>query len=159
MKGPGFFLVFLALSTTAFAFNQPAELKGIKTVNVMIADLSDDLISDGVDKEALRTTLELALTTAGIAVLSRDQFDDTVPTIALRVSEIKEPNGRFYAATVALACLDNVSNSRILGPFSAAIWARDELLLLGKVDLSRVASGEKQLVDLFLNDYKAANPG
>ena len=69
MKGVCFLLVFLALSTTAFAFNQPAELKGIKTVNVMIADLSDDLINDGVDKEALRTTLERALSTAGIVVL------------------------------------------------------------------------------------------
>jgi len=151
-------LAFFLLSTTAFALNQSLELKGIATVNVTVADLSDDLIKDGVEKEAVRTTLELALRAAGLTLLPEDQGDDAVPTITLRVSAIKEPNGRFYATDIVLACLDNVSNSRIVGPFSAIIWTRNFLQLLGKVDLSRVVEGEKKLIDLFVNDYLAANP-
>ena len=153
----GFFLVFVVLSTTAFAFNQSIELKGVKTVNVVVADLSDNLVKDGVEKETLATTLELALRKAGLTVLTRGQYDGTVPTISLQVSDIKEPNGRFYATDVVLACLDNVYNNRTAGPFNAIIWSKDVLQLLGKIDLSRVVEGEKNLIDIFLTDYAQAN--
>ncbi|MFI5368265.1 MAG: hypothetical protein ACHQ1F_04555 [Spirochaetia bacterium] len=158
MKSFVFFFLFLILSTTAFALNQSAELKGIRTVHAVVFDLSDDLVRDGVQKESIRTTLEAGLTAAGLNVLAQDQYDDTAPTITVRVSAIREPNGRFYAIDIVLACVDNVSSSRIAGPFSAAIWSNDVLELLGKVDLSRVVEGEKKLVDLFLNDYLEANP-
>ena len=102
---------------TVFAFNQSMELKGIKTVNVVVADLSDDLVKDGVEKETLAATLELALKKAGLTVLAQGQYDGTVPTISFQVSDIKEPNGRFYATDIVLACLDNVYNNRTVGPF------------------------------------------
>ena len=157
MKRVGFFLVFFVLTTGVFAFNQSIELKGIKTVNVAVANLSDDLVKDGVDKEALATTLELALRKAGLSVLTQDQHDGTVSTISLQVSDIKEPNGRFYATDVSLACFDNVyNNRRIAGPFSTIIWSKDVLQLLGVIDLSRVIEGEKKLIDIFLTDYAQA---
>lgn len=158
MRGVGFLLAFLTLSTTSFALNQPEDIKGITTVNVTVADLSDDLVSDGVDKEAVRTILERALKTAGITVLPQDQYDDTVPTVSVQISAIKEPSGRFSAIDIILACLDNVTNNRIAGPFHAVIWTRNLFQLLGKVDLSRVMEGEQSLIDLFLNDYQEANP-
>lgn len=158
MKWIASLLVFSFLSTTVFALDQSVALKGIQTVNVMVADLSDDLIKDGVEKETVRTTLELALRTAGLTILSQDQYTDTIPTITLRVLAIKEPNGRFYATDIALVCSDNVSNPRIPAIFSAVIWSNNVLQLLGKVDLSRVVEGEKKLIDLFLNDYLEANP-
>ena len=158
MKRLAFLLAFFLLSTAAFALNQSIELKGIKTVNVMVSVLPDDLVNDRVDKEALTTTLKLAAKTAGLTVLSQGQYDDTIPTISLRVSAIGEPNGRFYATGIVLECLDNVYNNRIAGPFTAIIWTRNLLQLLGKVDLSRVPEGEKKLIDLLLNDYVAANP-
>jgi hypothetical protein len=158
MKSLCFLSAFFLLSTTAFALNQFLELKSIKTVNVIVADLSDNLVRDGVTNDEVRATLELALRATGLTVLTQGQYDDTVPTITLRVSSIKEPNGRFYASDIVLACLDNVSNGRMLGPFTAVIWTRDLLQLLGKVDLSRIVDGEKQLIDLFLNDYLKANP-
>jgi hypothetical protein len=157
MKRSGFFLAFIVLSTTLFAFNQSMELKGIKKVNVVVADLSDDLVTDGIEKESLATTLELPLRKAGLTVLTRDQYDGTVPTISLQVSDIKEPNGRFYAADIVLACFDNVYNNRTAGPFSAIIWSNDILQLLGVIDLSRVVEGEKKLIDMFLTDYARAN--
>ena len=150
MKRSGFFLVFFVLSTAVFAFNQSIELKGIKTVNVVVADLADDLVKDGVEKETLATTLELALRKAGLTVLTQGQYDGTVPTVSLWVSDIKEPNGRFYATDVVLACLDNVYNNRTAGPFSAIIWSKNVLQLLGVIDLSRVVEGEKKLIDIFL---------
>jgi hypothetical protein len=54
---------------------------------------------------------------------------------------------------------ERLVRARIAGPFSAAIWTRDVLLLLGKVDLSMVVGGEKKLIDLFPKDYQEANPG
>ena len=158
MKSAGFLLAFLVLSATAFALNQPEDIKGIQTVNVTVADLSDDLVSDGVDKEAVRTALERALETAGITVLPPDQYNDTMPTVSVRISAIREPSGRFSAIDIVLACLDNVSSSRIAGPFHAIIWTRNLFQLLGKVDLGRVMEGEQSLIDLFLNDYREANP-
>jgi hypothetical protein len=82
-----FCLLFLVLSTTVFAFNQPMELKGIKTVNVVVANLSNDLVKDGIDRETLSTTLKLALQKAGLTVLTRDQYDGTVPTIQTRINK------------------------------------------------------------------------
>jgi hypothetical protein len=157
MKRSGFFLVFFILSTTVFAFNQPLELKGIKTVNVAVSDLSNDLVKDRVDKESLANTLELALRNAGLTVLTQGQFDGTVPTISLQVSDVKEPNGRFYATDISLACFDNVYNNITAGPFSAIIWSKDVLQLLGVVDLSRVLEGEKKLINMFLSDYTQGN--
>ena len=158
MRGLVLLSLLLVVSTTAFALNQSGELKGIKTVHAVVFDLSDDLVRDGVQEERIRTTLEAGLTAAGLNVLAQDQYDDTAPTITVRVSAIREPSRRFYAIDIVLACVDNVSNSRIVGPFSAAIWSNDVLELLGKVDLSRVVEGEKKLVDLFLKDYLEANP-
>jgi hypothetical protein len=157
MKNSGLFLIFFVLSTTAFAFNQSMELKGIKTVNLVVANLSNDLVKDGIDKEALATTLKLALQKAGLSVLTQDQYDGTVPTISVQVSDIKEPNGRFYATDVVLSCLDNVYNNRTAGPFSAVIWSQDVLQLLGVIDLSRVVEAEKKLIGMFLTDYTQAN--
>jgi hypothetical protein len=156
MKRSGFFFVFFVLSTTVFAFNQSIELKGIRTVNVVVANLSDNLVKDGIERETLATTLELALRKAGLTVLTEGQYDSTVPTISLQVSDIKEPNGRFYATDVVLACLDNVYNNRIAGPFDAIIWSKDVLQLLGVIDLSRVVEGEQMVIDMFLNDYAQA---
>jgi hypothetical protein len=157
MKRSGLFFVFFVLTTTVFAFNQSMELKGIKTVNVVVADLSDDLVRDGVGKQTLAATLELALAKAGLIALPQGQYDGTVPTISLQVSDIKEPNGRFYAIDVVLSCLDNVYDNRTAGPISAAIWSKDVLQLLGVIDLSRVVKGEKTLIDMFLADYVEAS--
>ena len=158
MKGLGFLFAFFFFSTAAFAIDQSVGLKGITTVNVMVADLSDDPVKDGVEKETLTATLELALRMAGLTVLTQGQYDDTVPTIILRVSAIKEPNRRFYATDIILACLDNLSNPRTTRMFSAEIWSNDLLQLLGIVNLSRVVEGEKKLINLFLDDYSKANP-
>ncbi len=149
-------LAFIFLCTGAFALNQLLELKGITTVNVVVADLPEDLVAAGVTIDGVRTALESALGTAGLTVLLPDLGRSTVPTINLRVSSVKE--GRFTAIDLVLSCLDNVSNGRVLGPFSAIIWTRDVLLFLGKVDEDRVVAGEKRLVDLFLSDYREANP-
>ena len=153
----GFFLVFFVLSTTVFAFNQAMELKGIKKVNVVVADLSNELRKDGVEEGTLATTLELDLRKAGLIVFTQAQYDGTVPTISLRISDIKEPNGRFYATDVVMACLDDVYNNRTAGPFRAVIWSKDVLQLLGVIDVSRVVEAEKKLIDMFLADYQHAN--
>jgi len=157
MKGSAFFLSFLILSTTAFAFDQPLELKGIKTINAAVADLSDNLLKAGVEKEDLSKTLELALRDAGLTVFTEGQYSGTVPTISLRVSAIQQPDGRLYATDIELACFDNVYNNRTAGPFTAIIWSKDVLQLLGKVDLSRLVDAEKKLIDMFLTDYLQAN--
>ncbi len=157
MKRLGFLVAFFVLSTRVFAFNEATELNGIETVNVVVADLSDDLVKDGVEKATLAATLERALRKEGLTVLAHGQYDGTVPTISLRVSDIKEPNGRFYATDIVLTWLDNVYNNRTFGPFGAVIWSKDVLQLLGAIDLSRVVEGETKLIDMFLNDYAQAN--
>ncbi len=151
------FLAFAVLSMPVFAFNQPTELRGIKTVNVMVADLPGELLSAGVSKDALAATLESALTAAGLSVLPQGQFAGTAPTITLRVSAIREPNGRFYATDIVLDCMDNVTSRRTAGAFDALIWSKDVLQLLGAIDIGRIAGGEKKLISMFLTDYAQAN--
>jgi len=127
------------------------------TVNVMVADLPDFLAANGVDKDALATTLEDALRAAGLRVLSQEEYADTVPTVSLQVSAVKQPVGRLFAADIVLDCLDNVSSMRTAGVFSAIIWSRDVLQLVGAVDQARIMDGEKKLIDIFLGDYAQAN--
>jgi hypothetical protein len=157
MKWFGCLLVFFILSTTPFVIAQSVVLKDIKTVNVTVAPLSDDLINDGVTLDAVRNALDIGLRTVGLTVLSQGQYQDTVPTITLRVLAIKEPNGRFYATDIILACLDNVTNLRTKRMFTATIWSNDLLQLLGIVDLNRVLEGENKLLDMFIDDYLKAN--
>jgi hypothetical protein len=158
MKGTGVIFGLLFLSTTAFALDQNVALKGITTVNIMVSDLSDDLLKDSVSVDYISRTLELGLRSVGLTALSASQYDITVPTVTLRVLSIKEPDGRFYATNTVLASVDNVSNLRTPGIFTATIWSNDLLRLLGRVDIARVIEGEKQLIDLFLNNYSQANP-
>jgi len=158
MKKSIFFLVLLLPATVALAFNQPTELNRIKTVNVVVGDLPEELVANGAQKEILVTTLEDALKTAGLTVLGQGRFSDTVPTVSLRVSALRPPNGRFFALDVVLDLLDNVSSSRTAGMFGAIVWSKDVLQLLGTTDLGRIVEAEKKLVDEFLTDYAQANP-
>ena len=149
-------LALLAPSTTASAFNQPTDLRGITTVHISVSDLPGELAAGGMQKEALAAHLEEALKSGGLTVLPGAPTD-TVPTISLRVSAARAPGGRIYAVDVALACLDNVTSLRVAGPMSAVTWSRDVLSLLGAVDQARVAASESSLVDLFLSDWLLAN--
>ena len=157
MKNTFLLAVFVVLSTAAFAFNQPTELRGITTVNVMVADLPDVLSANGVGKDALASALEEALRAAGLTVLSQGEYADTVPTVSLEVRAIKPPDGRIYAADIVLDCLDNVSSRRTAGVFTAIIWSKNVLALLGAVDQGRIMDGEKKLIEMFLGDYAQAN--
>ncbi len=156
MKRTIFLPVFLLLAATAFAFNLPTDLRGIKTVNVMVAGLSDELVQAGVDRDALAAALQDALKKAGLATLTQGQFTDTVPTVSLQVTAVK--GGRFFATDVVLSCVDNVYGRSAAGPITAAVWSKDVLQLLGAVDLKRVLDAENGLLEMFLSDYAQGNP-
>ena len=93
----------------------------------------------------------------GLTVLSQGEYADTVPTVSLEVRAIKPPDGRIYAADIVLDCLDNVSSRQTTGVFTAIIWSKNVLALLGAVDQGRIMDGEKKLIEMFLGDYAQAN--
>jgi len=152
MKRWPVFAIFLTLASSAFALNQPSDLRGITAVHVTVPDLPGELAAAGLQEDALASTLAEALTSGGLTVLPGDPTD-TVPTISLRVSAARAPDGRIYAVDVALTCQDNVTSPRTAGPMSAVTWSRDVLSLMGAVDSARVGASEKTLVDQFLGDW------
>ncbi len=156
MKVWSVLVALLSLSTSAFALNQATDLRGITEVHVMVSDLPGDLAAAGLRKDALLSSLAEALKTGGLTVLPGDPTD-TVPTISLRVSAARVPDGRVYAVDVELTCQDNVTSRRTSGPMSAVTWSRDVLSLMGAVDQARLAAGEQTLVDLFISDWLLAN--
>ncbi len=153
MKPLALLVAFLAAAPAVFAFNQATDLRGITTVQAAVADLPQDLVTAGVHREVLAAQLAEALRSGGLTVLAGDSARGTVPTVLLRVSAARAPDGRIYAVDVAVDCLDNVSSRRAAGEFAAVVWSRDVLSLLGAINDARFAASEKTLVDLFLADW------
>ena len=158
MKNTFLLAVFVVVSTAAFAFNQPTELRGITTVNVMVADLPDVLSANGVGKDALASALEdgfagsrARLSFRRVSTLTR------FPRFPWRSAQESRPTAESMRRTLSLTAWTYVSSRRTAGVFTAIIWSKNVLALLGAVDQGRIMDGEKKLIEMFLGDYAQAN--
>jgi len=127
-------------------------LMGINAVKVVIEDLSSDAVHLGLSRDRLRTLTELRLRQSGISM-----SPDALPYVYVRVNLLKTKGG--YAAHVNVrvnAPVQLVHSSKMA---LATIWSE------GSIHKGPASSCKQQVedavgeeLDLFANDYLAANP-
>jgi len=139
-------------------------LKDIKGFQFAVENLSSDAKDAGLSKERLQTLVELKLRMAGVKVLTQKERLATAgkPYLYLNVNVIETRKGH-YAVGVSLDFNQEVYLSRNTNiKCVAATWQVDSINAGGNLteeDLKNYVekSIEKDL-DIFLNDYLAANP-
>ena len=151
-----------------FIFEDADALKGIKSFEIKISDLSSDAIKEGLTAGKLKTDVEVKLRVAGIRVVNFGDKStltpDSIPTNMLHVDidALKHKELGLYAIAIQIRVLDIVTFERQGKKYTAIatpIWYVGTLGLLGSnnfVDDTRDAA--KDLIDQLINDYLKANP-
>jgi len=139
-----------------------ATLKGLKGVWVVIGELDQDAIADGLTKQQLQTDVELRLRKVGIrVVLTQDESRKMPGAPILHVSApmMKSESG-LYAYSICAELIQGVALARDTNIFVlGTTWSTQEIGTVGKnkmVQSVRGAVGD--LVDEFINAYLSVNP-
>jgi len=129
-------------------------LVGINAVRVVVEGLDSDAVHFGLSKDRLRTLTELRLRQSGISV-----SPDARPFVYVRVNLLKLDGVRGCAAHVDVrvrALVQLVHSSKTA---FAAIWSEGTVLIGPSSSCKQhVEDALGELLDLFANDYLAANP-
>jgi hypothetical protein len=152
-------LMLLAASVSSAQSFQRAGLQGVNAMKVVIEDLLPETADTGLTVEQLRADVELRLRKSGIRVV--DESDAAAPWLYLQLPAFKNKQFNFYAASVSL-------EFRRLGTFGtgkeqvsvlASVWSNSMLTVQPSRDFRTTARDiVAQIVDMFINDYLAANP-
>ena len=139
-------------------------LVGIEGIWVYVEDLNPDAKAAGLRKDLFQTDIELKLRLAGIKVLSKEEYLTTSgrPYLFLSIHVLtSNDNPPFYAVATGLNLRQGVFLTRDLKIESvdAITWLEAGVLLLSRRYLeSDIRKQIKQMTDIFINDYLAANP-
>jgi hypothetical protein len=151
-----FSIMFIALPrgvSAAPTDQQSAEsLKGLKSIAIVVEDLSEDEKRFGLTKGLIQTDVELKLRLAGIRVVP----DAELPAFAVvHVTVIASPSG--FAAAVEVALMQWVSLARnpSIGSL-ATTWKENEVI--GKPNGSEIRESVKNHVDRYVNAWLSVNP-
>jgi len=149
-------------------------LVGLQGVHVLVEDLRPEVEKHGLTEQALKTDTELRLRQYGVKVLEAHEFSERMSVL------YQEGFRRVDAATLyisiglmtdeelGLAAVN--ANIKLSQPVilprgtkmllcNATTWERGRVLLYRSERLNEVRGQLKDLVDQFINDYLAANPG
>ena len=129
---------------------------GIDAMYVVVEDLTKDAIEAGLTRKQIQTDVELKLRQEGIRIRSTpvDAF------LYVNVNILKILDGSMLAHSIAVELKQGVSlkrNPKIL--ILATTWSKKMTGYAGeRVFVSRMRQNVSDLIDIFLNDYLAANP-
>jgi len=134
-------------------------LIGLQGVNVLIEVLKPVAQEYGLTREALKVAIESRLREHGIRWLSPSQ-SRFVPTLYVNVNMAVEESFGWVMVCVNVELHQEVVLSRDLKTScTATTWDKSALTYGAVNKLRNVAVGlTKQVVDVFINDYLAANP-
>lgn len=151
------------LRTEARASDGPQQrrsLSGVRSVDVVVEDLSDSLKTSGLSDTALQTVTELRLRSAGIRV--GNEREPGTPYLYVQVTGLRDtsvtglPLG--YSAYVSVEFRQTVHLDRdnSIAVVAAVTWSDGQLVTGSSVNIVRQAVSD--LADHFANSYLAANP-
>ncbi len=139
-----------------------ATLRGIKSVKVVVDPPDPELEREGIDRERLRTSIELQLRNAGVKI-----DPDAVEFLGLSFAPV-EPGRKSRLAirkssrpvAVGLGVYQVVMLSRDKDTKTVAeTWSQQRVVSAAGRDLERdVSSTVEELVDQFVRAYRAVNP-
>ena len=126
-------------------------LRSLQGCPVVVARLRPEIEQDGLTKKQLRTDAELKLRMAGIKVLSLEQAAQAKgsPYFYLNVHVVKLKSG-CYSFNISTELIEEAY------PLWETTWTQLELLGFS-CNLSDIRQQAKDMVDEFINEYRAAN--
>jgi hypothetical protein len=144
-------------------------LKGLTGLWVLVERVKPDLERDGVTKAQLTTRVQIKLRQAGIKVLDVDELEKmpikeglkiaSAPALYLDVDSIKIKDSPLYAYSLSLEVLETVILKRDKKiEVLAGTWKQKAMGYCGVERLRSVYDGVDDMVNMFINDYLAANP-
>lgn len=143
------------------------ELVGLKGIQVCVSELNPNEESYGLSKRRLQLDVELRLRQNGIKVLSQKKWMTTpgTPTLWIKVShqtavwkDLSKADVSAVHITVELFEWVRLERDFQIGCF-AAVWSQSLTNAIPNEDFAdMVRQGVSLAIDLFINDYLAANP-
>lgn len=130
-------------------------LRDIGPIAVGVEAMRPDAERDGLPQVILQTAAELRLRQRGIPVADlREAVENARPILYVVVATFK--SNALYAYCIRVQLRQRVSLPR--GNLSHLYWERTKTGMVGAGNVRDVTDGVLDFVDLFSNDYLAANP-
>ena len=134
-------------------------LRGIIGLGLVIEEVSPDASTDGLSHESIRSTVEQALRSKGIRLLTDRTRSGSSPYLYINVNTLKEELG-LYAYTVTvdlkqLVGLPSMKNKKTWG----TTWSASVIGMVRQENVNQIiADAVEPLVKDFVDDFLAANP-
>ena len=159
-----FFIVFLALTGLAaradLAHGDTKEsLRGLTGVYVVAQIVNQQI--EGVATNDILALAKTELLNAGITVNAVPDRGNGNANLSVTVAAVKQPQLGVYVFTVEVALTQDVQLARQPGlqGISAETWRRTTQGITIPARIDVIQKTLKQIVDIFVADYRAANPG
>ncbi|CUS38455.1 MAG: hypothetical protein IPP12_21175 [Nitrospira sp.] len=134
-------------------------LRGMFGLGLVIEEVSPDASADGLSQEAIRTTVEQALRSKGIRLLTERTRSGSSPYLYINVNTLKEELG-LYAYTVTvdlkqLVGLLSMKNKKTWG----TTWSASVIGMVRQENVNQIITDAVEpLAKDFIDDFIAVNP-
>jgi hypothetical protein len=134
-------------------------LRGIIGLGLVIEEVSPDASADGLSQEAIRATVEQALRSKGIRLLTERTRSGSSPYLYINVNTLKEELG-LYAYTVTvdfkqLVGLLSMKNKKTWG----TTWSASVIGMVRQENVNQIITDAVEpLIKDFVDDFLAVNP-
>jgi hypothetical protein len=159
-----FFTVFLLLASVAVRADLPPNdtresLRGLNGMCVVAQIVNDHI--EGMDANDVESLAKTELANAGIPVNASPSKSDGNAHLTVTVATIKDPRLGVYVFTIEAAVTQDVHLGRQPGlpGIPAETWRRTTQGITIPTRIDVVQKTVKQIVDSFVADYRAVNPG
>ncbi len=136
-------------------------LAGLQGVQVIVEDFSPEVEKYVFNKQQYKTDVELRLRQYGVKVFSEEESLQVSgsPFLYINVNPVIVEKVGVSAVNILVKLNEVVSLERNPSVITiATMWQEDKTLLLGLNRLDKLREYVRDLVDMFINDYLAANP-
>jgi hypothetical protein len=136
-------------------------LKGLQGVGVCVEYLPPEVEKYGLTKQQLQTDVELRLRQNGIRVFSAQELVLTsgMPFLYVNIHIVATGDFGLAAYSISLKLMQNVFLARDRTKSClASTWDRNWTGSVGVNKIETLRESVKDSVDMFINDYLAANP-
>jgi ribosomal protein S8 len=145
---------------TSIIIDERDTLKGLQGVYVLVENLKPEVEKYGLTRQQLQTDVELRLRQNGIRVLSKQEQFSTpgMPYLYVNVNTMPDING-LVPLGILLELKQNVFLARDTTKLCiASTWNGSTTGSVGSKKIETIRDSVKDSVDIFINDYLAANP-
>ena len=136
-------------------------LRGLKGVHVVTEFIQPNLKEEGLERDQIQTDIELKLQSAGIKVLTLEEWENESgwPYLYFNVTGLQDNKSGLYAINIRFSLRQIVyleRDSKVV--IEAETWYNEYLLLVEVIELVFIRDSIKDGVDKFIKDYLSVNP-